>query len=107
MSHPDPLQAYFEASEAPASDPAFRVSVMADIARERLMRELVKRFAVTVVLTAAIVLFKPVLVILQAAFLDIPVEVYGALALVAVVALAGQYFITHTVRVRMPRLWLS
>jgi len=105
MSKPDPLQAYFEAGEAPVSDPRFRVSVMAGIAKERLMREWVQRLVMTAVLIAAIVLFNPVFDILQTAFLDIPVEVYGALVLVAVLAFAGQFYITHTIRFRLPRIF--
>jgi len=105
MSHPDPLKVFFEAGDAPASDPAFRVSVMAVIARQRMLREWVKRFAMTMVLIAALFLLKPVLDILQTSFLEISFEVYAALALVAVLAFAGQFYISHTFRFRLSRVF--
>jgi len=105
MSSPDPLKVFFEAGDAPASDPAFRVSVMAVIARQRMLREWAERFAMTMVLIAALFLLKPVLDILQTSFLEIPYEIYAALALVAILAFAGQYYISRSSRFLLPRFF--
>jgi hypothetical protein len=95
MTERDPLQAFFEAGDVPATDPGFRLSVMEAVAARRFRLELAVRLAAGVVLLVLAVALAPVagdIVRSFAPLLDDTVAVV-ALAIAVVAALGGQLWL--------------
>ncbi|WP_417481548.1 hypothetical protein [Maricaulis sp.] len=101
MTKPDPLKAFFDADEAPAVDPGFRMAVMERVARRRLQLGLARAAVAGLVVFAALLLLRPVmvglLVLLSGAFLE-AMLMLGATALAAFAA-----YCLATDRVGLPR----
>jgi hypothetical protein len=102
MTGADPLKAFFDAGAAPRIDPVFRMGVMEKVARRRLLLELGVR-ALGILLAAVIVfVLSPSLVFVLEVLGDVPLEVYAALFMAGLVALAGQYLATHRIGFELP-----
>lgn len=102
MSQIDPLKAMFEAGEAPVTDPGFRMDVMTRVSYRRLWIEMAQRVGLFVLLGIAGLLAAPAV----SEALALPGHIYLILGGAGVLAYAGQYLITHTFRLKWPRLRL-
>jgi hypothetical protein len=102
MAGVDPLKAFFDAGLVPSIDPAFRMGVMEKVARRRLVLDLGVR-ALGIFLAAIIMLvLSPSLVAVLEVLADVPLEVYAALFMAGLVALAGHFLATHRVGFTLP-----
>ncbi|SDM43380.1 hypothetical protein [Maricaulis salignorans] len=93
----DPLKAFFEAGEAPVVDQAFRAATMQRIAQRRLHLGLARAALAGLVVFVALLLLRPILVILV---LNLPASFGQAVLMLAatgLLALAGYYLATRTV----------
>jgi hypothetical protein len=104
MSKPDPLQAFFDAGEAPRFDPAFTSRVAQSVATRRLRLELLSRLAAGALVALAFALIAPALGQVIAVLVAGLEPVTMALAVAGLIAWAGHQVLTRPIRV--PRLRL-
>ena len=98
MTRPDPLKAFFEAGDAPAIDPAFRAATMQLIAQRRLQLELARAALAGLTVFVSLLLLRPIAVSLAPSLSASLGEAAVALAATGLVAFAGYYLATNTVK---------
>jgi len=102
MSADDPLQAFFDADPTPAIDRRFETEVMAKVAARRFLIEFGLRLLAGLAVATALLLAAPALLAALETHADSLSLVGGVIAVVGVLAFAGQFL---TVRgVNLPRL---
>ena len=101
MTKTDPLNAFFEAGDAPATDSRFRTLVMERIARRRLQLGLARAALASLAVFVALLLLRPVLVSLVVGLSATLGEAALVLAITGLASLAGYYLVTRTVQ--LPR----
>ncbi len=106
MTDQDQLKVLFDADDAPAVDPSFRMAVMNRVAGRRLLIDLVVQGALMALLGIAFVLSAPLVSQNFVGMFALPQDVYYTLGGVAVLALIGRYVATHSIRLSWPQLSL-